>query len=503
MQEHLAPSAPAAPVTAGGVRPRAARGRARGSAGPAAVAVAFVLAQLALVVPGSGLGWDEAVYVSQVSAEVPAAYFSAPRARGISFLAAPVAAVTTSVTALRVWLAVASGAGLFLALRAWRPLLPARVLTLAGALFAGLWITLYYGARAMPNLWSALAALAAVGCFLRCARGTARRCRVGLAASVAVVALMRPPDALWLALALTVAAPVLGRRERAVLPVLAWTAAGAVLGGAEWIVEAYLCYGGLRARLERADAIQGGLGWHPAVDAHVRALAGRTLCRPCDVPWRHPVTAAWWAALPLLAAGGVAVARHRRAAAVVATAVAVCTAAPYLVLVDYAAPRFLLPAYALLALPVAECLLWLATAPRCRPLITVALALALAAHLAVQYAVLTRTVARSHQSRTAFEGAAARLHRLGVRPPCVISGELAVQLAYYTGCSSRQTAGPDASLTPGALRALAAHRPVAVVVAPGRPPPPHARDWHPEPLPGGAPLTGFSVYVAGQVSGKR
>lgn len=44
----------------------------------ASVAAAFALVQLVLVVPGSGLGWDETVYVSQVSRDVPAAFFSAP-----------------------------------------------------------------------------------------------------------------------------------------------------------------------------------------------------------------------------------------------------------------------------------------------------------------------------------------------------------------------------------------------------------------------------------------
>lgn len=50
----------------------------------AAVAAAFTLTQLVLVVPGLGLGWDETVYVSQVSPQAPAAFFSAPRARGIT-----------------------------------------------------------------------------------------------------------------------------------------------------------------------------------------------------------------------------------------------------------------------------------------------------------------------------------------------------------------------------------------------------------------------------------
>ena len=42
-----------------------------------------------------------------------------------------------------------------------------RVLALAGALFASLWVTVFYGPQAMPNYWVAVGALACVGCFLR------------------------------------------------------------------------------------------------------------------------------------------------------------------------------------------------------------------------------------------------------------------------------------------------------------------------------------------------
>ena len=47
-----------------------------------------------------------------------------------------------------------------------------------------------------------------------------------------------------------------------------------------------------------------------------------------------------------------------------------CVAAQYLFMINYAAPRFLLPAYALLAVPVADGLAWLdhrAAAGTCGP----------------------------------------------------------------------------------------------------------------------------------------
>ena len=158
-------------------RPGSPDGTARASRRPggpvplALVAAAFVLAQLILVHPGTGLGWDETVYVSQVSPHAPAAFFSAPRARGVSLLVAPVASWSSSTALLRVYLALLSGLGLFVALRVWRGLFPVRVVALAGGLFATLWVTLFYGPQAMPNYWVAIGALVCVGCFLRAHAG--------------------------------------------------------------------------------------------------------------------------------------------------------------------------------------------------------------------------------------------------------------------------------------------------------------------------------------------
>ncbi|WP_197351971.1 hypothetical protein [Streptomyces bathyalis] len=471
----------------------------------AGVAAAFVLAQLLLVVPGSGMGWDESVYTSQVSGHAPAAFFSAPRARGISFLAAPVAALTSSITALRVYLALLSGAGLFASLWVWRGMLPARVLATAGALFASLWITLYYGPSVMPNLWTAFGALAATGCFVRLARNREdRRARTGLVVSVAVVALMRPPDGFWLVLALGAVAVCVRRWRRPGL--LALLAAGFALGSAEWIVEAYVRYGGLFERLHRAGEIQGGMGWHMAADDQIRSLAGRTLCRPCDIPWQHPATALWWFALPLLALAGTLVTPwgRRRATAVVPAVTAVVVAVPYLFLIDYAAPRFLLPSYALLALPVARLLWWVAADRhgRLRMGATSLVALGLAGHLAVQYAVLANNTAEVRTSHRDFTSAAARLQQLGVRPPCVISGDHSVQLSFYTGCTSRQTGGPDASITGAGVLAASRTSAVTVVVPPGGRPHPVAQEWRREslaPSSSASRFHGYEVYLPATV----
>ncbi|MFE0513240.1 hypothetical protein [Streptomyces sp. NPDC058964] len=461
-----------------GARPGAEGARRSRADGPlAAVAGVFTLAQVLLVRPGMGLGWDEAVYVSQISGHAPAAFFSAPRARGISLLVAPVTAWSSSTPLLRVYLAVLSGLALFLALRAWRGLFPVRVLALAGALFATLWVTLFYGPQAMPNYWVAVGALTSAACFLRARSGRSGRAALwGAAASGALMTLMRPTDAVWATL------PLLGlalyrRHWRPLTALLAGLAAGA----GEWVIEAYAAYGGLGQRLSDGSAIQGGLGWHFAVADQLRSLGGRVLCRPCTGAMPDPVLTLWWLALPLLAVFGlvVAVRARRTVTTLVPLACGATAAFPYLFLIGYAAPRFLLPAYALLALPVADALVHLVSAPgrAWRPVAVTLAALGLAGHLAVQYAVLEATVDRTTASHRAWARTADELHRLGVRPSCLLTGHEAIPIGFYAGCSSAATAGHNANTTAAVITRTARRTPVGTLVTAGSRPPAYARDW--------------------------
>ncbi|MEU6106182.1 hypothetical protein [Streptomyces flaveolus] len=451
----------------------------RGDAPLAAVAAAFALAQLLLVRPGLGLGWDETVYVSQVTAHHPAAFFSAPRARGVSLLVAPVASWSSSTELLRVYLAVLSGAGLYLGLRAWRGLFPVSVLATAGAFFATLWVTLFYGPQAMPNYWVAIGALICVGCFLRArSERPAPGALWGVVAGAALMAWMRPTDAVWVILPLLVL--VLVRRHGRLLLALV---AGLAAGGAEWVIEAYAWYGGLGERLEEASRIQGGLGLQIAVDDQLRSLGGRALCRPCTGSMPPPVITLWWFLLPVVALAGLAVAvRARRTVrTLVPLACAATAAVPYLFMIGYAAPRFLQPAYALLAVPVADALRHLARTPRghWRPVGAPLVALALAGHLAVQLVVLVYTVDRTADSREDWARTAGALHRLGVRPPCLVTGHEAIPIGYYTGCSSGATSGNNENTTVAEILDTARRIPVAAITPPGGTPPAYARSWTP------------------------
>ncbi|MDX2611084.1 hypothetical protein [Streptomyces stelliscabiei] len=471
--------------------------RSRGAVALAVVVGAFTLAQLLLVRPGMGLGWDESVYVSQVSSHAPAAFFSAPRARGVPVLVAPVAAWSSSTVLLRIYLAVLSGLALFLALRAWRGVFPARVLAAAGALFATLWVTLFYGPQAMPNYWVAVGALAGVGCFLRAQANRFDRAALwGVGLSAALMAWMRPTDAVWSTLPLLVLLACVRRWRRPAL--LGALVGGLAAGAAEWVIEAYLSYGGLAHRLSDASRIQGGLGWNIAVGDQLRALGGRTLCRPCTGAAPPLPVTLWWYALPLLAllAAVVAIRARRPAATLVPVACAASAAFPYLFMIGYAAPRFLLPAYALLAVPVADLLVRLVRAPGRirRPLTVTLLTLALAGHLAAQFVVLEDTVRRTTAAHREWASVAAGLHRLGVRPPCLVTGVNDVPIAYYAGCSSAATVGHDANTTSAGIRRTAHRLPVAALVAKGGSPPGYARPWTPH------QVVGVRVYVSPAVT---
>ncbi len=404
-----------------------------------AVAVLLVAVQFAVVVPHGGVGWDEALYIGQVSPRVPAAFLSAPRARGITYLVAPVVWLTGSVPVLRAYLAVLSGAAIVAAYWPWLALTSRRaVVPLAALLFGTLWVAGFYGSEVIPNFWVAVAGVAMAGWFVRCARSGGGAAFTGLVAAGAVAALMRPGDLFWLWLPLPVAA-VLMREWRRPAVILA-VVAGPVLGTAQWVIEAFLRYGGPVERLRRSSAIEGGMGWHPrGLLYELRTLNGPLLCRPCGTGLRYPALGLWWELLPLLAVGGLAVAVHARRAApaVVAAACGLSAAVPYLFLLTYAAPRFLLPAYALLALPVAECLAGLpAWSPRLRRPLAALVLVAVVTQVFGQQFLLVKAVTVNVTQRRIYARGAGGLRRLGFREPCFLSGPRSVPVAFYLGCAT-------------------------------------------------------------------
>ncbi len=215
----------------------------------------FVVAVLHAASPPLVLGarwWfsvDETLYLSQLNAHVPAGLFSAPRARGPTLLAAPGTLLTTSTTAVQVWLSLLAGVGCYLAFRPWVRLRLGYVVALAALLFSSVWVAICYRDTVMPDPW------------------------------VACAALLRPSDAPYLVVALGLSCRFLRAPWRRRGPAVAALAVSFAAGAAEWVVEAYARYGGLAARIHAAHAKNGGPGPHLAGAGQARTPARPPLCR--------------------------------------------------------------------------------------------------------------------------------------------------------------------------------------------------------------------------------
>ncbi len=466
----------------------------------AVVAAAFGVVQVILGPARLGLGWDETVYVSQVTARIPAAAFTAPRARGVSVLVAPIASWTSSQDALRAYLVVASIVGLFSAFRVWVPLLGGAPVVLAAGLFGSLWVSMIYGSEAMPNFWLALCLVAAAG-FATRAAGTARTLDyVGLAGTLVGAAVLRPSDAVWFSLALLI---LLAHRVRRRVTLAGVSVAALIAGVLPWVVEADVRFGGLAARLRASGSVQGGLSPQPGAVYEARALYGPMLCRPCGHATHALGLDLWWFALPVFVVLAVFSARHRDRfwPLLVAATGAALVALPYLTLVGYAAPRFLLPAYALAALPVADGALRLAGRQRSSRLAhgwLWAASAACAFFVAGQLVAGYRQFVIQQPSRLDYARIADQLHGLGVRSPCTVHGRDAPPIAFYTGCASTTTS----------TRATAADHPakpcrghLAVVIRAGDRRPAYTHDWPAHRLHGLADAKPWTAYLAVPCSG--
>lgn len=328
-------------------------------------------------------------------------------------------------------------------------------------LYGSLWFALFYANSAMPNHYTAMGAAAATGCLLR--RDPGRGAYAGIVAGLAVVTLMRPNDGAAVALPLAVAAllvPAWRGRGR-LMAVVAGVAAGAL----PWVVEAWLRFGGVSRRLAEASDTQGGMRPVLSLKAHLTALDGPLLCRPCTGDTVASGVVEWWLLLPLLVVLGLWTPRragHATAPMWLAVAVAASASLPYLFLVPYAAPRFLLPGYALLVLPAALGLLAVADRARGSRPVAVALVVVLLGHGAVQLTQVRTHVGVQERARGDWLRISAVL-REEVRPPCLIKGNsLAIPVAYTMGCASAAMDDPA---------------PATAVILRRADPPRWARDW--------------------------
>jgi hypothetical protein len=412
-------------------------------------AALFTLAAFAVAPLWLPLGWDEITYIAQTSAHASPVVMPPVHSRGPGLLAAPVTLLTTSVVVLRAWMTLLSGAGLLLALLAWRRLRPGAVLALAAVIIGSLAVTQLNAVQVMPDWWEAVGALAVTGLFLRAVTiGQTRLVVVLLAAGVFFLVLVRWQDAVFLTAPLAAAALVVpGWRRRGTLAAIA---AGLAAGAAEWAGEAWAFYGGPVGRQRLTAREPPKFGLYFSLPHQLHNLAGG--CSPWHCPpWVSPWLGAWWVALLVLAILGIITAWRTtsaapavpaapaavpatRATAVVPAACAVTLLAGYTLFDPYAQPRYLLPVIALAAIPAADGITRLAAARRWRAVALPLVAAFLLAGLITQHYVLGAQAASLHQHNAGWPAQASYLRHLGVRPPCIL-GPGYLPVAYYLGCT--------------------------------------------------------------------
>lgn len=420
------------------------------------VAVLFFASELVPELLRLPLGADEITYIAATSVHHSGVFLPPVHGHGAGLLAAPVTLLTTSLLALRLWMALLSALGLFGSLLCWWRLRPAWVLAVAGFLFGGLAITQLSGVQVYPDLWAGFGALAITGLVLQTVQGRlCPRLTLPLIAFAAfVIVLMRPQNAVFV-LVPTFVVPLLVRAWRKPAMLIA-IVIGTAAGGLDWIAEAYLWFGGLANRIHLAAAEPPKFGLTFSLPMQIKTLSGPWYCQPrpygvCTAGYSYPESYLWWLAFFALVAIGL-VAGWRlpsRSSALFALVTGAWVAILYVLFVPFGAPRYFLPTWALLAIVAADGIARLVSVPN-RKKTGIALAAVFLVSWAIsQHFVLGGEVANQLGSRRAYVRQAAALSKLGIRAPCAIA---LPSPAYYLGCTAPWTGGrmhQVLTLTPG------------------------------------------------------
>lgn len=467
---------------------------------PVAASLAFTLAVLLLAPLHIALSWDESVYASQMGHHVLLPW-GPHRARGLPLLIAPVILLNGSALVLRIYLTILAGVGLFLAQLAWRGLKPAWVLALAALVFGGLGMVESQASLVFPNYWIALGGLAAVGLFFQSwlNADAPRRIYVLLAVATAFTSLMRPQDGVVLAIPLlVVAAASLVRRPmpRRSVKLLVALVAGLVVGCGEWLIEAYMYFGGPFARLAGTAKNVGGTRFDPLQNLRIIDGGATAFVKG----WVDPRLLLWWLIFAVIALLGIYAAGRTRGW-VFALVPVVCALGIYTL---YSFPirdnaRYLLPAWALLALPVADGIAWLADRSASRsagqpagPMRFAWAGLAVlfvAAELVTQHTVLTSESAGLEAASRLEVGTVNSLRGLGINGNCMITS---VHAPYFVPSSGPAAYYLDCSDTRRLTRASGAgDRRVVILVQPPGQPPAYASAWPSHNLPGSGGVVAY------------
>ena len=465
------------------------------------VALLFFVVQLVLVPRPFGLSVDEANYLAKVDPAVPELNWTQPRAWGMPVLAAPVAYFSADLPAIRLYLSVLASAGLAAAFWPWLRVLHGPVAPLAALLFSTTWFTVFFGSALMPNLYVALGAVGAIGIVLRSVQQP-KWWRTALAATVsAFIALVRPTDSVLVVAALVAGALLVPRLRRP--GPLAALIVGCVVGWLPWILEAFARFGGPVTRLRAAESAgPNGLNFDlSGLLTLPRLLDGNpTYCcyggPPSDAGPVPILLSVWLLTVIVAALVGVAFAarQHRLPEMLVVCLPAGLLAAFYLLLPAFVTLRFLLPVFALLALPVATAVVSLTTTSRggwrsaAVTVVTVGVLTHVVGMLAIAEHALDHTAAR--RSVALQNGAA--LRPLIAGRPCLVVGVQAQTTAFYARC--RVQGASARRQPPQRVRTARAEGRVVVALLST---PPHPRSylssWHEVQVPGLA--RGFQAYV--------
>ena len=461
------------------------------------VGLMFLLVQLVIVRHPLGLSQDESNYLAKVDPRVPELYWSQPRAWGMPVLAAPVAVFSPSLTIYRLYFGFLSSAGLVAAFWPWVRVLRPTVAPAAALFFSTIWFTATFGSLVMPNLYVGLGAVAVTGLFLRAVDDPVWWRLALTAAAAGFVALVRPTDSVLVIAPLFAIALVVARLRR--LRVLAAVAIGELMGWLPWVIEGYLRFGGPVERLRAAETS----GTHELnlrfsnLLIFPRLLDGTpTYCCSGGTPAAAgPVPLAlttWLVAVLLIAALGVAwsVSKRRLPEMMLVCLPAGLLAAFYLLLPGFTTLRFLLPAFALLSLPVAFALVQALT--RWRQTAAVLIVAALVGHVASMLFLAERQMDASWRRRTAQIQAAAALQPLVHQRPCLVIANPPSPLAFYLGCAA-QVSGNSKRQPRRVTQARAEG--VFVLALLSAPPPPgsYMATWQQLPVPELARR--FQVYI--------
>lgn len=312
-----------------------------------AVSILYLCAQVLLFDENRYLEWDEAEYLARASSQLANPEWPPHRALGVVWIVSPVTLLGGSLFALRWYLVVVSTVALGLAFSRWiRPV--GGVAPLGMAIFASGWLALFYGSEMSPNLYVAAAAVGAAGSLVAYFMDKRNTDLLWLAAFVGAACVLRPSDAVVLLLGLgLLAVLVLNRTD--VIRAEAALIAGFVIGVTPWVIESYLHFGGPFERLQAARELVGGTFTLNLTD-HL-LMADGSLIGPDPLRIASPAAIAVFGISSLIAIYAVAN-REMRPAVPIAFAVGILMAMPYLFYVEALAPRFLLPSFALMSIPI-------------------------------------------------------------------------------------------------------------------------------------------------------